>query len=322
MSQTLVLGWDALDHELIRAYGLEEQFGTYSHRIDTHVDPATGEPHTTELWPSLITGVPPTEHGIRAHSDDSGVEWESDWLTHLSRVADGIVPQPIRNRVGATLRDSGARLEAKGPDYYADRGLPTVFDGLQSRAISIPNYETWFDRKHGLDAMRSDLWNRLLVDRDGSEGYKPTLSLEEMYHLIGGAVGERVGHTLGAAQRDYALVWTWFGVLDTVGHLAPAIDEPIQEDWYELAAAVTAGLRTDDTTVVAVSDHGLQHGQHTHYATIASDDPSIRDVESIYDVRAWIESQADKTDSQGGAAVDATGMAAVRDQLDNLGYLG
>lgn len=323
MSQIIVLGWDALDDALIRAYGLEEQFGGYRERIETHVDSATGEPHTTELWPSLITGVPPTEHGIRARSEDSGVEWESDWLTRLSGVADGIVPQAVRKRIGARLRDRGARLNSKGPEYYADRGLNTVFDGLRSCAISIPNYETVADRKHGLDGKRTDLWDQILTDRDGTDGYDPALSLDEMHDLIGHEMGRRLGQTLFAVEDDYDLVWTWFGTLDTVGHLAPAIDAPIQRNWYRLAATVTAALRTsDDRTVVAVSDHGLRDGEHTHCATIASNDPSVRDVESIYDVRAWIESRADPTDNRDGATVDAMEMGAVRDQLDNLGYLG
>jgi len=75
--QVVILGWDALDAEVVEQYALAEQFGRPS-KIETYVNPTIDAPHTRELWPSMISGQHPDEHGIYAVSDETGIEVTRD----------------------------------------------------------------------------------------------------------------------------------------------------------------------------------------------------------------------------------------------------
>ena len=62
----IVLGWDGLDVELLDRYGLGDAFGQHRTTAETYVNPVIDDPHTRELWPSMITGSHPAEHGAPA----------------------------------------------------------------------------------------------------------------------------------------------------------------------------------------------------------------------------------------------------------------
>ena len=98
----VVLGIDALDPELVDP-AAHPNLALSAHRdIDTIVS-ASGEPSTHELWPTIITGLPPAEHGLEL---DDGVAWEHPLLAALSAVADYTVPDGLQTRLGA-WRPSG-----------------------------------------------------------------------------------------------------------------------------------------------------------------------------------------------------------------------
>lgn len=321
MSQIIVLGWDALDIELIEEYGLQSSFGTHQREIETYVNPVIDHPHTRELWPSMITGLHPDEHGVHAVSDDDGVDWDNPVIDTASNLANGVVPQPVLDYIGERLRERGAGLDQKRVGYYEE--LPTVF-AESDQAISVPNYRTQFDQTNGLDATRDNVWEEILVNRDGKDGFNPAVSTDQVYNVLGREIGERVGATLSAIQQSHGLVWTWFGCLDTVGHMAPAMDCSLEEDWYRVAANVTEAIRAcapDDAIVVSVSDHGLQEGEHTDYATLCSDSQDAVDsIESIFDIKPWLDAQ-DPSAQRSASAVSDDGMGEVRTQLEELGYI-
>lgn len=322
--QVVVLGWDALDFELIKEYGLTDAFGPHCRKIGTYINPIIDEPHTKELWPSMITGQHPDEHGIHAITESDGIDWDNPVIDWASSFANGKVPQPVLDKIGAWLREEGAGLDQKRTAYYDEHDLTTVLDGDDRRGISIPNWRTAYDHEHGLDAMRDDVWGELLANRDGAEGMEPAITTPGVYDVLGREVGRRLGHTISAANTGHSLVWTWFGLLDTVGHVAPALDDPIERDWYQVAANVTETVKdvtSDETTVVAVSDHGLQDGEHTHYATLCSTErESLDRINGIFDIAPYLNSlQLDG--SAGTAGVDAEGMGNVRENLQELGYV-
>jgi hypothetical protein len=321
MSQLIVLGWDALDAELIEEYGLESCFGE-TKKIETYANPVIDEPHTRELWPSMITGLHPDKHGIHAVSDTDGVDWDSAWLDWLSTITTGVVPKSLRTVIGKRLRERGAGLDAKRPTYYRKNGVATVFeDG--DRAISIPNYLTSYDEEHDLDGNRDDVWASILPDRDGSEGMEPNVGVEEIWATLATAVGDRLGHTLAAIEAGHSLTWTWFGLLDTVGHIAPAVDAALEERAYHLAAKTAETIREAapaDATVVSVSDHGLQDGDHTQYATLATESiPAHSAIDHVFDVAGWIETARSwEAPSEVGYG---DGVGEMTDRLESLGYI-
>lgn len=322
--QIIILGWDALDIELIENYGLGESFGEHRQKIDTYVNPVIDEPHTKELWPSMITGLHPNGHGIHAVTDTGGVEWENEYLNRLSTLSNGIVPQPVLDAIGKRLRERGAALDQKRRRYYSENELPTIFDRENTVGISIPNRETPYDRKHGLDALRDEVWAELLADRDGAEGLEPNIPIEGVYDVLGREIGQRIGHIYIAQAQGKSLIFVWFGCLDTVGHMAPAVEAPLERDWYHVAAGVTDMVRNntdENTTVLSVSDHGLQNGDHTHYATLASDDPEpAEQIETVFDVAPYLQSLSLK-DMSATTGIDGAAMDSVHDQLEDLGYV-
>lgn len=321
MSQIIVLGWDALDIELIHKYGLQGRFGSHERRIDTYVNPAIDEPHTKELWPSMITGLHPDEHGIHAAIEGDGVAWDSTALRVGASLANGVVPDDLKTWIGRKLRENGIGLETTEDEYYTKNGLQTVFaDGGQ--AISIPNYQTEQDRAHGFDASRDSLWKALQVDKSLENGMRPTVDRETLHRLLTTEVGSRVGPTIQAINSGESLVWTWFGLIDTVGHMQPALGESLVEQYYRLAANITETIHeiAPEATVVSVSDHGLQNGTHEHYATLCCDESAPPEVSHVFDLCDWIQ-QERATSNVERNSVDAEGVKDVQEQLEHLGYV-
>jgi hypothetical protein len=339
---TLVLGWDALDAELVEQYSLGDAFGPHRRTIATFDNEALGEPHTREVWPSVITGVPPAEHGVYAVSPEgSRVEWANPLVRAAAAVGERFVPDDIRTRIGKKLRDRGAEVEERTPTYYRDRGVDTVFDGRQSRAISLPNYRTGRDSAVGVAPGRAELWAGVFEGAGGVgesvyESKVPTAELDE--HLLADT-GRRLGVVRSALQREYDLVFVWLGHLDTVGHLAPTVDERgWQERHYHIAAGLTRELHEtlqEDDTLICVSDHGLRDGRHTHTPLLTADDPdALEGVDSVLDVRDGIEAVTPATDGRPHkrdppvceryrreSTVGEQSVDDVRENLEDLGYL-
>jgi len=319
----IVLGWDGLDLELAERFGVAGAFGAHAEPIETYVNPATDEPHTKELWPSMITGLHPDEHGIHAVTEGGGIEWDRPALNAASTLANGVVPKPALNYLGALLRERGAAVESYSRNHYREHDIETVFDDA-GQAISIPNYQTDHDRRLALDANRDGVWTELDVDRTG-EGtdFTPGVDMTAIHDILGIEVGRRVGLTVDAIAAGHPLVWTWFGCLDTVGHIAPAVDAPLERQYYQIAAAQTRAIRRlapDDATVVAISDHGIQDGEHTHHATVASDDRApVAAIDHVFQVADWMRQQDPA--GHGGTAVDADAVDRVNDRLAALGYI-
>jgi len=325
MSQVIVLGWDALDVELIDEYELNGRFGMHQTAIETFSNEHIGEPHTMELWPSMITGSRPDSHGIYAATGDGGVEWDNPLIDLAATLANGIVSQSILTPLGATLRDRGIGVNQVGVDYYSKNSISTVFDKYTAQPISIPNYRTEYDAAHGLDADRGSLWQALDVKRMGVDGVKPRVEMSHVYDELGSELGRRVGVTLQAIHAGNDIVWTWFGALDSVGHIQPAVNAPLQREFYELAASMTETIRAvapDDATVVSISDHGLQDGEHTHYATLCSDHPDVTtSIDGVTDLRRWIEDTNPRFEGRKHTSVDEAGAESVAENLEDLGYV-
>ncbi|MCQ4334616.1 hypothetical protein KM295_14245 [Natronomonas sp. F2-12] len=318
----IVLGWDGLDIELMGRFGVAEAFGDHRQRIDTHVNDVIDDPHTRELWPSMITGVAPAEHGIHA-ATENGVAWNSSILRAGSRLATNTIPDDLQAWLGKRLREQGVGLDAKTPAYYHDNDISTVFDG-GGRAISIPNYETERDRARGLDGNRDALWATIEPDKSLDNGMAPGVDRETLYHELGRELGQRVGETTAAITAGEPLVWCWFGLLDTVGHLQPALGDQFVREWYEVAAGITETVRSvvpADATVLAISDHGIQEGTHEHYATVASDDPApVEAIEHVFEVADWIRQARVESAAMPEPEVSADGVRDVQAELQALGY--
>lgn len=337
--QTVVLGWDGLDFDLAESFGLTAAFGEYAREIRTFDNDALGKPHTYEVWPSIVTGVPPADHGIYAKTAEGGVDWADPKLALAARLATGVVPERVRAAVGRVLRERGASLDFETVEYYREQGIETVFDGRRSLPLAVPNCRTDADDELDLVFDRgAQLGEYLNVEDAGGGGtaHSPKVPLPRLEQRLVGEATKKLGVVRAAVQRDYDLVFVWLGFLDTVGHLAPTVEEPgWQARHYELAARLTREIRsalTADDHLVCVSDHGLQAGRHTHSAFFGSDDADLTAaVESVLDVKPALDAATPRSDATGDPAVrqpyrcDARvthrDADEVRSQLEDLGYL-
>lgn len=332
---TVVLGWDGLDYELAGEFGLRDAFGDHHRRIETYDNPYIGEPHTRELWPSIVTGAPREDHQIWLTRSDDRKEWENPLVELSSRVASTVVPGGLRERVGALLLRAGAEGTAqKTPEYYRRRGLSTVFDGRRSKAVSIPNYVTEADEEHGFDFTRGRLFERVV--EDGAKRYEPRKSLPVLEEVLHRMLMARLGVVDAALQYDYDIVFAWLGYLDTVGHVSSAVDgwgwqERAYRDAARLTGYVNSRLQADDA-LVCVSDHGLREGDHTHDPYYgATDEAAVEGVERVVDVRDGLERVTPSSDTDPAPSVrepyrcrrrgGSDTAADVEERLSDLGYI-
>jgi predicted AlkP superfamily phosphohydrolase/phosphomutase len=319
----VVLGIDALDPKLVDRHEHSDLVLDRYKSIETIVSSA-GEPSTHELWPTIITGLPPSEHGVVL---DDGVAWENPLIAALSSVADYAIPDSIQTQVGNWLltntRADAFRIPAT---YFTDNGIETVFDGYKSIAIGVPNYVVdpdTEDREHQLRRHMGRLFKRDSDAEGGHASTDPSAFYEQCLEMAMVRIA-RVRRSLRSGE--YELVFGYTSGLDLVGHVAhdrPALQQRAYNELNEFVGELRNDLNEDDELLL-VSDHGLQNGLHTTEAMIAASDINvIKDVESVLDIREIIERLL-KTGNHKviySRSQEPTEDESVRKQLNELGYL-
>jgi len=296
---TYVLGWDGLDYSLCEEFGLADEFVPHHKRAETFANDVLGKPDTYELWPSIITGSRPEEHGVWLINEENGGAGAANPLVNAaSDVAHRFLSTRSRIGLGIVLRNRGLSLNQKSADWYRKNGVSTVFDGRDSRVIGVPNYQNSDD--DGLDLLAG--WGRKMsryLDIEADEEaervvYHPAKDLERLDEWLVSEVGRKTEVVRAAGERDHDIVFTWFAYIDTVGHTVPAVDD---EDWqrraYERAARITREIRysmDEEDTLVVASDHGNRRAEHTFDAFFGStDERALEGVESVLDYREGID---------------------------------
>ena len=320
----VVFGIDALDPGLVDP-GEHPNLTLDAHRAIETIQSVAGEPSTHELWPTIITGLPPAEHGLEL---DDGVAWENPILRTGSTVADSVLPDAVQTRLGAWLLNNTDEDAFRMPaSYYEERGLSTLLDGASRQAIGVPNYVVdgdSEDREHQLRREMGDLFERDPEAKGGHESADPAQFYEQCMEM---SMIRTARVRRGLRSREYELVFGYTSGLDLVGHVSHDRLE-LQRRAYDELDDIVGELRGDleaGDELVLVSDHGLQDGLHTDEAMIAATDPGVVDaVESVLDVRAAIESLLDEGGHEPEQRDDRAGgleSEAVREQLEDLGYV-
>jgi hypothetical protein len=335
---TVVLGWDGLDRTLVEEYDLTEAFGPHYSPLETFDNPILGKPHTYELWPSIITGRPPDEHGVHIATEDDP-DPNHPLLEAAGETVWKATPRRLRAALEKRFEGRGAKLGLLSADYYRTRDISTVFDGRTARPIAIPNYRV--TRDYDLDVVfdRGREFERFL--RAGERGGRSralAALVPQLEELLAGEASRKLGIVRSAVQREYDLVFVWLGFIDTVGHLAPIAGEIApgwQERSYRLAADWTRELRKallETDKLVCVSDHGIREGHHTPDAFIGATHEGIPEsADTVLDVRSAIESATPASGATGTPSLKEVYQTEertrvrtagdVKEQLDGLGYL-
>ena len=320
----VVLGIDALDPELVdpeRHPNLTLEF----HRTIGTLVSSTGEPSTHELWPTIITGLEPAEHGLTL--EDDGVAWGNPILNAGSRLADYLLPERMQTAIGAWLLNRTSIDAFRTPaTYYEANGLSTVFDGYSSKAIGIPNYVVdpdELDREHQLRQSMGELFERDLEAVGGHKSADPRAFYEQCLEMS----MIRIARTRRALRsRKHELVFGYTSGLDLIGHVAHG-EPTLQTRAYDELDDFVGELRDDlgdEHELILISDHGLQEGLHTDEAMVAGTTDVVTDITSVLDARSAIENEL-RTGHvpepvRGGDSEDVS-SEQVQQQLEDLGYM-
>jgi predicted AlkP superfamily pyrophosphatase or phosphodiesterase len=318
-----VLGVDALDPNLVDP-DIHTNLTLAAHRSIETIDSATGEPSTHELWPTIITGLRPEEHGLTL--EDDGVAWGNPLLEFGSTVAEFLLPDTVQTRIGAWLLTNTSADAFRTPaTYYEDEDIETLFDGHEALAIGVPNYivdPNTEDREHNLRQSLGDLFER---DPEATGGHT-SADPYEFYEQCMEMVMSRIARARRGVRGDrYELVFAYTSGLDLIGHVTydfPSLQRSAYDEIDEFVGELRKDL-ADSDELLLVSDHGLQDGMHTHEAMVAgTDEKMISTIESIVDVRSAIESVLCDGHHLGDQEiVELSESDAVKEQLEDLGYM-
>lgn len=326
----VVLGIDALDPHLLQQTEYPHLSLEDSKRIETICSSETDRPSTHELWPTIITGLKPAEHGIEL---EEGLQWENPIFNLGSRVSNFVLPKSVQVKIGAWLLDNTDEGNFRTPaSYYTERGLETIFDETVSKPIGIPNYVVdpdEEDREHELRKNLGDLFE--LDTKDETEHRHKTSNPAEFYEQCMEMSMVRIARVRRALRSEkYELIFGYTSGLDLIGHVSyaePGLQRRGYEEMNDFVGELLSDIGESDELLL-VSDHGLQNGEHTDEAVVSSTSKQlIEDVESVLDVKNSIESELNRTDHEpdGKEPMQPIGAGErgeeVRDHLEDLGYI-
>ncbi|MFQ3474865.1 hypothetical protein HKK80_01205 [Halonotius sp. F2-221B] len=322
----VVLGIDALDPELVDSTQ-QENLVLNSHKSIETIESSSGEPSTHELWPSIITGLTPEEHGLKL---DGGVAWESPVLRWGSEVAEYVLPDTLQSSIGAWILNSTEQdAFRESADYYERNELETIFDGHESKAIGVPNYVIDPNDKDREHELRKDMGE--MFERDGeAKGGHRSADPFSFYELCMEMTMVRIARARRSLRsRRYELVFGYTSGLDLIGHVSYDIPE-LQEQAYDELDDFVGELREDledDDVLLLVSDHGLQDGVHTHKAMVSGTDTrTVNQIDSVLDINDAINQEirsGEHTPREREVVRSGSGgtQNEVKEQLEDLGYI-
>jgi len=321
----VVMGIDALDPDLVDA-DEHPNLTLDAHRSIETIVSSSGEPSTHELWPTIITGLSPAEHGLVL---DDGVTWENPLIAAASSIADYVLTDSLQTRLGGWLLTNTEADAFRTPaTYYAKNGIETVFDACESKAIGIPNYivdPDTEDRENQLRRQMGELFER---DQDAMGGHRSTDPIAFYEQCLEMAMIRIARVRRALRSREYELVFGYTSGLDLIGHVShsrPELQQGAYKELNEFVGELRGDLQDGDELLI-VSDHGLQNGLHTEEAMVASMSDWIVDrIDSVLAVRNAVEAAvaADEnpTGSRWRSSNESENSNAVRQQLEDLGYM-
>lgn len=319
----VVLGIDALDPSLVDEEEHPNLTLEANHTIDT-IKSSKGEPSTHEIWPTIITGVDPSRHGLTL---EDGVAWENPIYSIGSQLADYILPESIQTKIGAWLLTNTSQDAFRVPStYYKENNLSTVFDQFEALPIGIPNYVVnpdVEDREHSLRRELGDLFQR----DPGAKGGHSTDNPTDFYEACMEMSMIRIARARrGLRGGMYELVFAYTSGLDLIGHVSydnPVLQEKAYSELNEFVGELRHDLHEEDELLI-VSDHGLQDGVHTDYAMVASTSPGlISHIDGVLEVRSAIETELKNSDHKRDVVTHEfeDSSKGVEEQLKDLGYM-
>lgn len=271
----IVLGLDALDAAQVEHYGLDE------FKLNTHGEMETFAhqnpiPHTGEVWPSIATGLHPSEHGI-THGGES--KWDNLLIEYASRILGPYISMHRRADLGRVIRAvTGADWEINETEK------PTFFDE-PGRFV-----HNWPGTINGNEVRK--VWrhiNHTVSEGDPQEDFDRDLCANEM---------QKFAWVKEMLTFNCSLVGTHVHLLDAAGH-AYGRNEDHYRWYYEKAADAISevqSLMDADDEMLILSDHGmntewLENDYEICHHSFRAYSASTLDTrpESVFDVKEWVD---------------------------------
>lgn len=299
MSDTLcVLALDAADYRLVRQWGCDNILQATHSPLETfsHSHPW---PLTSEVWPTVATGLHPEEHGLSEIEDARN--WDSSTLVLASQVTK-FLPIGVRKALGRLVRLGGAEQSLDQTD------TEHPFDAVNG----------W----PGLSPARrlNRAWS--LMD-DVNAGRISDAEFREQMRL---QTAEAFGWLASKADSRDACVGVHCHILDVAGHVYAQRPESLRRT-YEWVDTQVGWVRGACDRLLILSDHGMltaatddaDPGVHSEEALISASDSIEADPPTdVFDVADWLRTHSQPTTE---SAVSPAAMDVSTEHLRNLGYI-
>jgi hypothetical protein len=276
----VVIGVNALESTLV------EEFDLSHLELSEHGElriPEGYPLHTEVLWPTIITGLSPSEHGL---TRTSAREWENPVLELAAEYSTKIVPEQVLLPIGRQIQKLGFERESNtGAEYYEARGIDTIFADVRSIDIDVPGYSD----RGGTDEIRK-LMGHSEYEPEDSELFRDACREE---------FESKRASLFDALDVDVDLIVCYIQALDNLQHVYWS-DRELVRNWYreldELVSRVRERLTSDDVLVL-MSDHGMRggedgKGEHSDYGYYAS--TVTLGMESILDLKGAVDDLLEK----------------------------
>lgn len=297
----IVLALDALDPALVEYWDIDTLRLNNHREIETFAN-MREDPYTPEVWATVATGLPPTEHGV---TDEGTSEWTNPLIDFLSRFT-GILPLRIRATLGNIAE------ETTGAQYSLGKtNMPTIFDG-DGRVV-----HTWPGAGPSEDVVR--IWDLMKPHQGNTQ--------EEFRRTVLGIAIQQFAWAREMLNHNVVLAGTHIHTLDVCGH-AYAENESRYKDIYDWitkqVSTITQSLGDDDELLI-VSDHGINTGfcevrdkhpgSHSFraFASSTTTDPL---PSSVFEVKNWVDKHVEVYETRDDGQVDLP-----EDTLRELGYI-
>lgn len=301
----VILGLDALDAAQVEHYDID------AFRLRTHGEMETVAhqnpiPHTGEVWPTIATGLHPSEHGI-THGGES--QWDNPVIEVISRLVGPYISMHTRADLGRIVRTvTGADWE------IAETDADTMFDG-DGRHV-----HNWPGTVNG-NVVR-EVWRHI------NHTVEKGTPQEEFDRLLWGTAAQKFAWVREMLSHDAVLVASHVHVLDASGH-AYGTNEEHYRVFYEKAARYVGDVRAamdDDDDLLLLSDHGMNTAwlpvdtevRHHSWRAFSASTLDSRPA-SVFDVKDWVEAAIES--HRRPAARAETDLDLPEAQLRDLGYI-
>lgn len=296
MLMLVILGFDGLDPYAVEEYGAGAvQQDTFTRmRIPEEIDL-----HTEVIWPTIITGRPPGEHGL---TRTQARKWNNPLVQAAAWVGDTLFPRDWIMPIGRAIQEMGFKRSERGsPEYYDNKNIETIFTNTRSKVIGLPGYNP---------SETTDELRRM----GGLSTHNPVVEIDVFIDHLREELEQRRKQTLEHLDLPVDILMVYSYSTDMAGHIFWD-DEEFMRGWYEdvddYVKAVQDELGDDDELLI-LSDHGMEEGKHRREAVFSFSEAVDTPPDSVLSVKPFVDGLLyDEKESH----------AEITDRMKGLGYI-